>query len=168
MQSNLSDIHEDDIGSDKGISKNFILEETGNDKEYINTSYDVNNDLYDNRRSFYTSPQRNRYSNNNLRNEERCKNREYNNNNNYYYYNCKDDNKDIFNEKTNNMCNNKKIKYIDCIKNLSVFLGVLIFEVTRTVYCLIHTSINTYLKTSGNKIINEKKLQNLEDMKKEN
>ncbi|SPJ08651.1 conserved Plasmodium protein, unknown function [Plasmodium sp. DRC-Itaito] len=189
MQSNLSDIHEDDIGSDKGISKNFILEETGNDKEYINTSYDVNNDLYDNRRSFYTSPQRNRYSNNNLRNEERCKvdvnnkynisnmvdniqnvnykNREYNNNNNYYYYNCKDDNKDIFNEKTNNMCNNKKIKYIDCIKNLSVFLGVLIFEVTRTVYCLIHTSINTYLKTSGNKIINEKKLQNLEDMKKE-
>lgn len=46
-------------------------------------------------------------------------------------------------------------------------MGVLIFEVITTVYSLIHTSINTYLKTSGKKIINERKLQNLEDMKKE-
>ncbi|SOS76634.1 conserved Plasmodium protein, unknown function [Plasmodium sp. gorilla clade G1] len=186
MQNNLSDVDEEDLGYDKRISKNFILEETGSDQEYIHTLDNVNNDLYDDRRSFYTSPQRNRYSNKNLRNEEHYKvdvKNKYNiknmvnnmENTNYKKredntnYNCKDDdNKDIFNKKkTNNMCNNKKIKYVDCIKNVSVFLGVLIFEVITTVYSLIHTSINTYLKTSGKKIINERKLQNLEDMKKE-
>ncbi|KNG77105.1 hypothetical protein PFMG_03161 [Plasmodium falciparum IGH-CR14] len=186
MQNNLSDVDEEDLGYDKRISKNFILEETGSDQEYIHTLDNVNNDLYDDRRSFYTSPQRNRYSNKNLRNEEHYKvdvKNKYNiknmvnnmENTNYKKredntnYNCKDDdNKDIFNKKkTNKMCNNKKIKYVDCIKNVSVFLGVLIFEVITTVYSLIHTSINTYLKTSGKKIINERKLQNLEDMKKE-
>ncbi|SOV11076.1 conserved Plasmodium protein, unknown function [Plasmodium gaboni] len=153
IECNSSDSLEHHIVNDKGISKNFILEENKKEEKYINILDEINNDSYDNRKSFYTSTERNRYSNNNLRSQNYKKSGDNN------YYNCKDDNK--------NMCNNKKIKYVDCIKNLSIFLGVLFFEVIKTIYSLIHTSINTYLKTNGKKIMNEKKLQNLEDMKKE-
>ncbi|KNA00136.1 hypothetical protein PVNG_02132 [Plasmodium vivax North Korean] len=63
----------------------------------------------------------------------------------------------------------KKINYGDCLKNLSIFCVVLIYEVVTTIYSLLHTSINSYIKrTSGGRgrATNVDRLHQLDDANK--
>ncbi|KJP87066.1 hypothetical protein AK88_03234 [Plasmodium fragile] len=63
----------------------------------------------------------------------------------------------------------KKINYGDCLKNVSIFFLVLIYEVITTIYSLIHTSINNYInRTSGGRgrAVNVEKLHQLDEANK--
>ncbi|SCM24902.1 conserved Plasmodium protein, unknown function [Plasmodium berghei] len=59
-----------------------------------------------------------------------------------------------------------KINYGDCLKNMSIFVLVLLYEVITTIYSLIHSSINTYLNTKERKIINVEKIYKLDEANK--
>ncbi|ANQ07764.1 Uncharacterized protein PCOAH_00021690 [Plasmodium coatneyi] len=63
----------------------------------------------------------------------------------------------------------KKINYGDCLKNMSIFFVVLMYEVVTTIYSIIHTSISNYIKrTSGGRgrAINVDKLHQLDEANK--
>ncbi|CAD2098291.1 conserved Plasmodium protein, unknown function [Plasmodium vinckei lentum] len=59
-----------------------------------------------------------------------------------------------------------KINYGDCLKNMSIFVLVLLYEVITTIYSLVHSSINTYLNTKERKIINVEKIYKLDEANK--
>ncbi|SCM23075.1 conserved Plasmodium protein, unknown function [Plasmodium chabaudi adami] len=59
-----------------------------------------------------------------------------------------------------------KINYGDCLKNMSIFVLVLLYEVVTTIYSLVHSSINTYLNTKERKIINVEKIYKLDKANK--
>ncbi|EUD67389.1 hypothetical protein C922_02095 [Plasmodium inui San Antonio 1] len=63
----------------------------------------------------------------------------------------------------------KKINYGDCLKNISIFFLVLIYEVVTTIYSLIHTSINNYISRSSGargRAVNVDKLYQLDEANK--
>ncbi|CAA9987821.1 conserved Plasmodium protein, unknown function [Plasmodium knowlesi strain H] len=63
----------------------------------------------------------------------------------------------------------KKINYGDCLKNMSIFFVVLMYEVVTTIYSIIHTSISNYIKrTSGGRgrATNVEKLHQLDEANK--
>ncbi|CRG94233.1 conserved Plasmodium protein, unknown function [Plasmodium gallinaceum] len=70
---------------------------------------------------------------------------------------------------TKNNSNNlyeKKVHYGDCIKNLSIFFFVLIYEVMTTICNLIYTSVNNYFNPNETKFLSEDNLSTSEEENK--
>ncbi|CRG99728.1 conserved Plasmodium protein, unknown function [Plasmodium relictum] len=146
----------DVISKINSTTNDYIQEEESkyNDISYKGNNRDIDNKINNKYKKLNNSFDKLKESNNESK-------RIYKNSD--YYYSNKS-----HNHKKNNSSKlyEKKVNYCDCVKNLSIFFFVLIYEVMTTIYSLVYTSINNCLNPNEAKFISTENLNIAEEENK--